>query len=187
MTRRPLALTIVAVVVVVAAAIAGLFVAWPHRESRPPPELVPSSWTEYRASKGHEVHVGQRDIECGACHDYRKAGFATVELARCQACHETKATQTHHGGPAKKTDCLTCHSFSPKSPPACKNCHTGDRTPESASLVSVHASVDCDECHHVHDRPALTDAVNEIHDTLVVPVTARSTSNIARVKSTRPA
>lgn len=158
MERKPHALTIVAIVAVLAAGVAGVFVAWPRREVRPPPELVPSSWAEFRTSQGHALHVGQRNIECGECHDYRKAGFATVELARCGACHETEAKQTHHGGAAKKTDCLTCHSFSPKSPPACKSCHTGERTPESAALVSVHATVGCDECHHVHNRPALTDA-----------------------------
>lgn len=156
--KRSVTWTIVAVAVAIAAAVAGLFVAWPRHQASPPPDLVPSSWATFRASKGHELHVGQRNIECGACHDYRKVGFARVELASCGKCHENQAARSHHGGAGKETTCLTCHSFSPESPPACAGCHGEKHASGAASLVTVHSSLACDECHHVHDRPSITDA-----------------------------
>lgn len=157
MARRSAAFTILAVAVMVAAAAIGLFVVWPREKANPPAELVPSSWAEYRTSRGHELHVSEQRIECGACHDFRKSGFAPVELARCRGCHEQQATRTHHGG-SMNTGCLTCHAFSPRASSTCKSCHTAERTTQSAPLVSVHASVGCDECHRVHQPLSPTSA-----------------------------
>lgn len=156
MKPRSIALALFALVVMLAAAIGGLLKKWP-REPGPPPELVPPSWAEYRTSTGHTRHVGKEKIACTACHDYAKSGFANVELAKCAGCHAKEAAQSHHGG-KMNTGCLTCHTFSPKSPPTCVGCHTGAHETASAPLVSVHATAPCKDCHRVHERPAVKDA-----------------------------
>jgi hypothetical protein len=143
--------------VVLGAAIAGAVRYWPHGPAGVPPELVPTSWNEYRTSPGHRTHVDGGKAACKDCHDYTRDGFKNPGSAPCARCHAKEASHMHAGDAAKKTECLTCHVFSPNTtPPTCIGCHAVAEGPLAA--VHVHATADCASCHHVHEDPPIAPA-----------------------------
>src|SRR5204863_6658352 len=75
-------------VVVLAAAVAAWIARMPRRVVMPPSELVPPSWETFRASAGHERHVGKAGIACRECHDYQSSGFKNPGTAPCVRCHD---------------------------------------------------------------------------------------------------
>ena len=152
--RRALLWTLLAAVLVVGAAIAGLVAVLPHGPAGVPPELVPASWAEYKASPGHETHVGQGKAACKDCHDYEREGFKNPGSAPCVHCHDKQAAHAHPPATAggKKVDCLECHSFAPDRPSAtCIGCHSHPQgtSPE----IHEHSTTACTTCHTMHAEP----------------------------------
>src|SRR5262249_35582547 len=115
-------------------------------------ELVPASWSEFRASTGHEQHVGKGSVARKASHRYQSNGFRNPGGGVCTRCHANETTHTHAGGQTK-TDCLACHPFAPRAAPTCITCHAEAQGTHAA--VAQHASVACNECHHPHATPSV--------------------------------
>lgn len=128
----------------------------PHGTPAPPPDLidVPASWVQYRATPGHQTHVGGGKAKCSDCHAFESNGFKNPGTAVCTKCHAQEAAGAHHGPGTGSDACLTCHTFALGGIVAtCIACH---RTPQGGLPAIVqHATVDCSTCHHLGRTPPL--------------------------------
>ncbi|MEO6951373.1 MAG: hypothetical protein ABI321_06130 [Polyangia bacterium] len=128
----------------------------PHGPPGVPPELVhvPVSWAQYRATPGHQTHVGGGKAECRDCHDFDSNGFKNPGTRVCTRCHTHEAAGAHHGPGSGSGECLTCHTFAPEDTvTTCIDCH---RSPQGGLPAIVHhATVDCSTCHHLAQTPSL--------------------------------
>ena len=151
---RTLAAALVFALLLIAAGVATTVIVLRGSPKGVPPELVPPSWAEYRASPGHAFHVGGGKAECKDCHDFQREGFKNPGVAPCQRCHETQAKRAHTGNAEKPTTCLTCHVFAPDvAPPKCVSCHAQPQGHFAA--IGVHATTECTQCHRMHEEPSV--------------------------------
>jgi Cytochrome c3 len=149
----------IAIAVVVAIASAGAAIAlWPHPPRNPAPGAVPAAWAQFRTSPGHQTHVAKADIACGACHNFERDGFKNPGTDVCRNCHAKEAAVAHRGGAGTAaTPCLSCHAFAPDLPkPTCIGCHAKAQG-ESLAVVR-HATLECAQCHKVHESPSVVAA-----------------------------
>jgi hypothetical protein len=156
--QRRVVSTVGAVLIVLGAGTLALGVWWSRAPKEALPENVPPSWTEYRASPGHQEHVARDHIACNACHRIGQDGFKDPGAEVCGGCHAKEAAVMHKGGPgAEATLCTSCHAFKPKAPAAtCIGCHA--KTHGGFGAVVQHATTDCAKCHRVHGSPSIVAA-----------------------------
>jgi hypothetical protein len=159
-------LTLVALVVVAAAATAGYFVLRTRERSLPPAPVtrVPASWQDVRTGEGHVVHVQQAGIACEQCHG-ASATMQAPSVSVCRSCHASQAKMRHALDDALAlgaasgddlADCLACHGFAasaPQSPWQCLRCHEEPQGAHAAIAEGAHD--DCAVCHRPHEEPAI--------------------------------
>jgi hypothetical protein len=156
-TARRVLAGLAAAIAVVAACIAALVALWPHGPKGVPPDLVPASWAQYRLTPGHQTHVGGQKAECHDCHDFERDGFKNPGTEVCKKCHAKEAGVAHHGAPSSSPACLTCHAFElGRTEPTCIGCHASAEG--NLPAVVQHATVDCAQCHHLHETPSIVPA-----------------------------
>ncbi|MBI4953339.1 MAG: cytochrome c3 family protein [Myxococcales bacterium] len=132
---------------------------------QPPRDHDGETWAAFRASPGHEAHLGR--VVCKECH--AAAGFEDAGELTCASadCHADKSDRGH--GATDGAGCTTCHGFRPESTtPACLDCHkdpqpravvVAELAPMRSAILDGHATVDCASCHSAHgdtEAPACT-------------------------------
>jgi hypothetical protein len=118
-------------------------------------------WTQISETPGHKIHFEEHKIECVTCHAPAVHDFVPND-AMCQKCHGDKIIEL--AGMAQN-HCTSCHDFLGDAErgllaaeETCGGCHVAKAGSEPATKVSWHDSLDCTNCHPVHDREAVTAA-----------------------------
>jgi len=111
-------------------------------------------WPQIEGSRGHRVHVAEKQIACVSCHAQAMHGFApAVEI--CRSCHGDHVIQAVG---MQKLHCFACHNFLSQDPglrPAradCLKCHRDNGVHPARFSTSAPMQFDCAACHHPHAK-----------------------------------
>ena len=111
-------------------------------------------WPQIEGSRGHQIHVSEKKIECVTCHAAGMHGFEPV-VTSCRSCHgehlvrESGMQQLH---------CFACHNFLSKDPGLrptrrdCLRCHRAEGILPARFSDDAPMQFDCGNCHKPHAK-----------------------------------